>query len=167
MYRVLHDLDWAVLVQVSPNEIALDQKHPDTIPPQGRDPVKFRMGSWSEDIFGWFSGDRLEGDRTQPTRREKLGLKLVKDPGDRNVFSVSLQRPNTTDDANMVRVVEMYHNEIKFLVPTNLGASNTPSFLRSQNGAFEVHQQGDGNLVLYDVRTSPWIPLWASGTVTP
>jgi len=152
MYRVLHEFEWGVLAQVSPNEIALDQKHPSQLPPSSRDPVKFRMGSWTEDIFGWISGDRLEGDSSQPTRREKLGLKLGLDPGDRNVFSVSLQRPNTTDDANMVRVVEMYHDQIKFLVPVTTGLSGggaVPARLQSADGRIVLVAQDDGNFVLY------------------
>ena len=149
MYNILHELPWAYVAQVSPNEISIDQKHPDLLPPEGRDPCKLRFGSWTEDIFGWVSGDRLEGSASHPTRREKLGLKLGKDSGDRNVFSVSLQRPNTTDDANMVRVIEMYHDQIKFMVPV-VGAPITASnFLRSTDGRLLLAAQDDGNLVLY------------------
>ena len=167
MYKILHELDWAYIAQVSPNEVSIDQKHPDLLPPAGRDPCKLRFGSWTEDIFGWVSGDRLEGSASHPTRREKLGLKLGRDSGDRNVFSVSLQRPNTTEDKDMVRVIEMYHDQIKFMVPV-VGASVTAATsdrLVSRNGRYVTVQQGDGNLVTYravdGVISGP--ALWGSG----
>ena len=166
MYNIIHELPWAYVAQVSPNEVSIDQKHPDLLPKEGRDPCKLRFGSWTEDIFGWISGDRLVGDKEKPTRREKLGIKLGLDPGDRNVFSVSLQRPNTTDDANMTRVVEMYHDQIKFLVPVvGVAMSASPDRITSKDGKYVTVQQGDGNLVTYratnGVISGP--ALWASG----
>lgn len=162
MYKILHELDWAVVAQVSPNEVSIDQKHPSLLPPEGRDPCKLRFGSWTEDIFGWVSGDRLVGNVEAPGRQEKLGLKLGLDPGDRNVFSVSLQRPYTTDDKNMVRVIEMYHDQIKFLVPV-VGAPVTtppsalPTRFKSDDGRYTYNVQGDptpeyphGRIVQYD-----------------
>ena len=171
MYKILHELDWAYVTQVSPNEVSIDQKHPDLLPKEGRDPCKLRFGSWTEDIFGWISGDRLVGDKEKPTRREKLGIKLGLDPGDRNVFSVSLQRPNTTDDANMNRVVEMYHDQIKFLVPV-VGATitaPTPSRFRSDDGRYVYNVQGDptadypyGRIVQYDTKGTTDESKWTA-----
>ena len=44
----------------------------------------------------------------------------------------------------------------------NIGSASTGTILRAPGGQTELHMQGDGNLVTYDVRTSPWTPLWSS-----
>ena len=48
------------------------------------------------------------------------------------------------------------------IMAPNIGSASTGTILRAPGGQTELHMQGDGNLVTYDVRTSPWTPLWSS-----
>src|SRR3990167_10125215 len=153
--KVFHDLPWAQLGQVSPNELGLDQKHPSLVPPEGKDTVKFRIGSWAG-MFGWISGDRLHGDERNPNRSEKVGIKLGEGPGDCGVLEVHLMKPNATDDEDMVKVVTMTPSGIEFHVPvTGLLMGKTDRMVNRQSERFVTVQQGDGNFVTYDTAKGP------------
>ncbi|OFW04179.1 MAG: hypothetical protein A3I61_09340 [Acidobacteria bacterium RIFCSPLOWO2_02_FULL_68_18] len=70
MYRVLHDFEWGHLAQVSPNEIALDAKHPDRLPPDHRhDTLKNRMGVWHPKEGSCVSAQPLPDAAQPPTHR--------------------------------------------------------------------------------------------------
>lgn len=53
-----------------------------------------------------------------------------------------------------------FHCLTNFFAPNISGAGGT--FLK--NGPWELHLQGDRNLVLYDTRTQPWKAVWSAGT---
>jgi hypothetical protein len=44
------------------------------------------------------------------------------------------------------------------------GAIAAPTYLQSPDGRYQLHAQGDGNLVWYDTATTPWTALWNTGT---
>ena len=165
--NVWHDLPWAQAGAVSPNEQALDQKHPTFVPPEGRDTVKFRFGSWAG-MFGWISGDRLTGDERNPTRREKVGIKLGETPvGDGGLVEIHLQRPNTTEDKDMVRVMTLTSYGIEFHVPVRGVVAAPPRVSRfySDDGRYCFNVQGDGggHIVQYDTNgtsdETQWMPV--------
>ena len=158
--KLWHDLPWAQVGEVSPNEGALDQKHPSLVPPEGRDAIKFRFGSWSG-LFGWISGDRLTGDERNPTRREKVGIKIWETVGDGGLVEVYCQRPNTTEDRDMIRVLTLTAWGIEFHVPVTGVVAAPPRVSRfySDDGRYAYNVQGDltpefphGRIVQYDTK---------------
>ena len=156
--KVWHDLPWAQVGEVSPNEGAIDQKHPSLVPPEGRDAIKWRFGSWSG-LFGWISGDRLTGDERNPTRREKVGIKIGETAGDGGLVEVYCQRPNTTEDRDMIRVMTLTSGFVEFHVPIRDFVAAAPRVTRlvTDNGRYVWNIQGDsdadspfGAMVIYD-----------------
>jgi hypothetical protein len=77
--------------------------------------------------------------------------------------TLHLRRPNSDGDGAMVAVATLRHDGITFHVPTNIAApsNGVPSFLQSHNGLYQLHLQGDRNLVLYGPN---WAPVWSTGT---
>lgn len=142
--KVWHDLPWAQVGEVSPNEGALDQKHPSLVPPEGRDTVKWRLGSWAG-MFGWISGDRLTGDERNPTRREKVGIKIGETAGDGGLVEIYCQRPNTTEDKDMIRVLTLTAAGIEFHVPVTGVVAAQPRVTRfySDHKLFMINWQDD------------------------
>lgn len=143
------------------NEFSIDGK-PDT-----HDPVKLRFGAWQSDRSGYLgilSFDLLSGDPDAPRRSERGFIGLAMDP--EPTLYIHLQTGTTgEDDSTMKKVATVTARGIEFHVPVR-GMAGTnpapPSILRAPGGQTELHMQGDGNLVTYDVRTNPWTPLWSS-----
>jgi acylphosphatase len=105
----------------------------------------------------------------------KLSGNVVRDDGRHEEYALIRFRlaPNETDGAIEI-VVRRGNDEVPalYIDPTgvhclmNLFAPNISgaggTFLK--NGPWELHLQGDANLVLYDTRTQPWKVLWNTGT---
>ena len=85
--------------------------------------------------------------------------------------------PETEDDARLeARATDVEGDIIPESILYSPGDSNTMSgsgnqylfpndnVVYSPSGRFRLQYQGDGNLVLVDTSTSPWTPVWASGT---
>ena len=166
--KVLHDMPWAQFGEVSPNELALDQKHPSLVPSEGRDTVKLRLGSWAG-MFGWISGDRLTGDERNPTRREKWGLKLGETAGDGGLLELHLQRPNTTEDRDMIPVLRLTTEYAEILVPFRQAppAGPPPKVTRffTDHGRFCVNWQDDTGTpagIVYDTKGAPDETQWTA-----
>lgn len=139
------------------------------------DPPKVRLeappGSLSKGLVTWATRRPdgqfeelalLQGKQDERVREDPLNF-----TGEVDVF-VRRHDPNTGDDVQFRRVMTLRHDGVHFHVPVNVGDAAPTSFLRSSDGRFELHMQGDGNLVIYDTTTSPnWRPIWASNSVVP
>jgi hypothetical protein len=135
------------------------------------DPPKVRLeappGSLSKGLVTW-------GTRRPDGRFEELALfqgkqdeRVRDDPlnftGEIDVF-VRRHDPNSGDDRQFLRVLTIRHDGVQFHVPVTVQAAPT-SFLRSHDGRFELHMQGDGNLVVYDTAEPTWRAIWSSNSV--
>lgn len=122
------------------------------------DPTAFRVGSKSGGLGKW-SGDRIRADGV----REELVLDQFKEderyPGSlAGEVTRHLRRPHADGDAAMVPIYTMRHDGITFHVPVNLPP---PSYMQSVDGRYQIHIQGDGNFVVYDVKPAGWKALWS------
>lgn len=147
------------------NEIFLDGK------PNTNDPTKIRQGTFDASTWlGGFSGDFLTGDPANPRRAEKVlvGLKLESDGGCLEVFC---QRPNTDDDANMIRIMRISNGGIEFfgrkIADSGglIGGGTAGGRFYSPSGRWLWNYQDDGSVVLYDTHNSTnegtWTAKWA------
>lgn len=159
---------------VGDNEITLDGD------PSFRDPVKFRGGSYTEETLLAISGDRLEGDTSDPIHRAKaqISLKAEGEFGlDGGAIDVHLQRPGTTEDGDTIRVFRLTTQYAEFGVPirgaTIPAPSTTGDRFYSANRQYCWNFQGDGHEVQYDthqnIDESKWEPVWSSwfGIIRP
>lgn len=156
------------------NEEALDAK------PGVDDPVKFRFGNFVHAWLGAISADRLtprDGDTSNPRRVQQILVGFIQDRRDPNETYIDfrMQKPGTEDDANFKSVAKFHWDHVEFFVPVKLiaggsggegpGGHPPTSFLTSRDGRYQVHMQGDGNLVVYDTAGTeggPWLPVWDS-----
>jgi hypothetical protein len=79
----------------------------------------------------------------------------------------------TPDDSQFRRKLTILSDGAWFDVPiyapnisngTGGGSTAAPTYLQSPDGRYQLHAQGDGNLVWYDTATTPWTALWNTGT---
>lgn len=128
------------------------------------DPPKVRLeapeGSLSKGLVTW-------GTRRPDGRHEEIVLLQGKqderyrsDPynftGEVDLFCRHFV-PGTSDDSQFIRVASLRHDGITFHLPASI------ELLRSNNGRFRLHMQGEGNLVIYDDQVGQ--AIWASNTV--
>src|SRR3990167_4194360 len=107
---VIAEAEYGIVKFNGTNEVTVDAKVDD--------PAKIRLGSWLSGYFGAISGDRLAAHPTtteSPTRYEKVLIALKEDedaPKGSNggCVEIFLQRPNTADDKNMIRVLTLTTN---------------------------------------------------------
>lgn len=79
-------------------------------------------------------------------------------------FYIATKGPN--DDQPKERMY-IDDNQAIFRVPItapNLGGNSVGAILRAPGGQTELHMQGDGNLVVYDVRALQWVALWSTNS---
>ena len=164
------------------NELALDAK------PNTHDPTKFRQGTFDAgNYFGAFSGDFLVGDPANPTRYEKIlvGFKPDDDaharpsiaqglPG--GAIDIFCQTPGRVDDAGMVRSLRLTSRYVELFghklatrnadgtITWHVGAGVAAGRQYHEGGQFVTVYQNDGHVVEYDMRTTPWTPLWSNWT---
>jgi hypothetical protein len=97
------------------------------------DPPKVRQGSpVAGGAFGCLSGDRVvfNSDGSERQRKEKVLLIFKPDDtgGEGGCYDFFAQRPNTEDDANMVRVARLTTQSFEVFVPAFFHAgSNLPA----------------------------------------
>ena len=137
------------------------------------DPPKVRLeappGSLSKGLLTWATRRPdgrfeevalLQGKQDERVREDALNF-----TGEVDVF-IRRHDPSTGDDAQFRRVMTLRHDGVHFHVPVNVSETAPSSLLRSSDGRFELHMQGDGNLVIYDTTASPgWRPIWSSNSV--
>src|SRR2546425_976354 len=138
------------------------------------DPAKLRIGATECNVFGAISGDYV---RPSGVQEQKILIKMAEDdnhPGQRGgMMEVFLQRPGTSDDENMIRVLTLTTEYAQFHVPVRGLEPQTPGVppneLRAPNGIYWQAIQDDGNSVLYKNSVpfdySTGVAYWASGTV--
>lgn len=127
------------------------------------DPPAYRGGTTTGGGLVKFSGDRIRADGAL---EECVLLQFKEDerfPGSKaGEVTLHLRRPNSDGDQAMALVMTLRHDGIAFHVPASVAASSAPpSFMRSLDGRYEIHIQGDGNFVVYDTRVSGWKALWS------
>ena len=135
------------------------------------DPPAVRLAAAGGGSLGKISFNRLRAGGSQAEKVLVQGK--GEGSGEAGVFRVDLQRPNTEDDANMVRMFEASNEVAQFNTPRildmhgnplgSVGAAPPKDVLRSANGRFSLNMQNDGNLVIYD--TVAGTVLWATMTV--
>ncbi len=118
------------------NELTVDSKI--------EDPSAVRLGAPAGSALGKISGDVL----VLGSRQEKTLIILKSDSVRGGYYEFYCQRPNTNDDANMVRVMRLSLSGLELFVPI-------------RQGQFALQLQDDGNFVVYDTSASPWRALWS------
>ena len=110
---IFRETQWAVLHEFA-NEYSLDGK-------EGvDDPVKWRVSTPvtnGSGYLGALTGSVNVGSKESPIYREKIIIALKRGTGDRGVLEFFCQRPNTTEDIDMVRVFELDTSHAQFFVP--------------------------------------------------
>lgn len=151
------------------NEVALED-----LPNDSGDPPKWRFAARMGKALGCLSWNRLRPD----DRHNEVALGIGKAVGANDTGGMLdwfVQDPNVSGDMGMKRIMEWFHDRVKFHVPVeapNLTSSTTPpNELRHPNGRHWLVLQGDGNFVAYrnrvDFDYSTGEPYWSSGTINP
>ena len=146
-------------VRVAGNELLVDAKNLDA--------AAIRLGAPPEQGgLGKISFDVLGGSRT-----EKVLLIGAQSPGAGGEVSLNLLRPGggSTDDA-MIKVLEVNHEggfrfrlPVTFEAGTNIsGGGSSGDYLAS--GRFWLYQQGDGNVVNYELVQGVLCARWSIWT---
>lgn len=135
------------------------------------DPPKVRLEAPEGSLH---KGCLTGGTRRPDGRYEELGVICFKqderfrsDPYNfTGELTISLRKydPAVPDDRQFTDILLARHDGIVFHVPIRYSVQALPH-LRSGDGRYETHQQGDANLVTYDVTQTPWKAVWASGVV--
>ena len=122
------------------------------------DPPKVRMAAPAGTATGCVSGNVLRADGVG--QDEKVLLILKEQDG----YDVFQQRPGTSDDAGMTRLLTLSLAGVDAKIP--LPSGPTPRMV-SPNGRFILNVQNDGNLVMYDTHgnadETTWTPVWWTG----
>ena len=132
-----------------------ETEHVSTIP----DPCKVRLAVNADQVesnLGAVSFNQRRSDG----RHEEYAYMMGRMTADKQAGAVYVAvRPSPNQGTREVLYIDP--SVAAFRVP--IEASNyPPALLRAPGGQTELHMQGDGNLVTYDVRTNPWTPLWSS-----
>lgn len=144
------------------NELVLDGKA------SFHDPVKFRGSSRYAD--GWLvvvSGDVRTGPDVNDPRYEKgfFGIRHDDDfPKEVQAFefAIYVQEPGGTDDRTMKCRMRLTSQKLELNgIPVAFGGG-AGDYIGA--GRYRLYMQGDGNVVAYDTETSPWTPIWNTGT---
>ena len=148
------------------NEIIIDAKDADA--------AKFRVGSrhvpGQSGGGGAYSFDLIDRAEEGSPRKEVVVLVggYNGQQGELGICVWNGQEP--FGDATQIKVMEIRGNEIEFKVPVK-GLTVAPSApasaaeLRSSDGRWVTVQQGDGNLVQYEILANgAWVARWSSWT---
>lgn len=146
--------------RVEGNELIVESKIPDAAAVRVGAPVSPESGGGGKLSFD---------DVTKPDSRLEIGKISVGN----GIFGPELKiallkKGGASVDGDMIDLLQAWATGIEFLVPVKMPnpiREAVGSFL--QNGRYQLHVQGDGNLVLYDTSVEPWKALWSSGTPQP
>lgn len=155
VYDVIKRLQLAIFGATSPNELALDQSTVDGETPEWDDPTMLRQGAYKPTgrlsyYLGLLTWDRLtDGMRGHPRRSRLISIAAKVDPVPALEFW--LQPSDRTDEDGTMRLAA----RITAAGIENLPIQTPPAApfkLVAPGGETSLELQGDGHLVLYDVR---------------
>lgn len=168
------DLDEAEFIPISVNEASILQKMSETEPGQPRldDPVALGMAAWARPLarLKYYVGKfRMDAMRWKDGKRHFTSLGFIKRAVDElfdgdgrplPMWAIYLtENDDVSTDAAEQPVAIFTRRGIRFLVPVLMeaggstgGSGSGGAFLRAPGAQTELHCQGDGNAVMYDVR---------------
>ncbi len=153
------NLEWGY-IEYGPNELSIVS----TV----EDPPGLRLATLNGGSLGKLSFNRMRPDGVQEEivllqGKEDERYRGASPPAQAGEVTLHLRRPFADGDGAMVPIATLRYDGVTFHVPTTSGGAAVPEFLRSADGRFRCHMQGDGNLVVYDEETGQ--AVWASGSV--